>query len=108
MERESIKELEEYRLTMTSLKMWHAEYPETQSVGIIELSEKEQWLGPIGKRVNVGFLCLACGKTFKTHGNGNRSWKQEQLPGAHAAWTHSKGARHVKQHNLWLQKKVSL
>ena len=81
---------------MTSLKMWHAEYPETQSVGIIELSEKEQWLGPIGKRVNVGFHCLACGKTFKTHGNGNRSWKQEQLPGAHAAWTHSKGARHVQ------------
>lgn len=97
---------EEYKETVRDLKWWHEEYPETQSIKVEVLEESKQWLGPADKVVHVGFVCLACNKKFKTQGPGQSMWKKEQAPGARAAWSHSKGARHLKRHTEWKSKQV--
>ena len=97
---------EEYKETLRDLKWWHAEYPETQSIEVEFLEESKQWLGPAKKVVHVGFVCLACNKKFKTQGPGQSMWKKEQAPGARAAWSHSKGSRHLKKHAEWKSKQV--
>jgi len=97
---------EEFTETLRDLKWWHAEYPETQSIKVEFLEERKQWLGPANKVVHVGFVCLACNKKFKTQGPGQSMWKKEQAPGARAAWSHSKGSRHLKKHAEWKSKQV--
>ena len=108
MKRHSIKDTEEFQLTMASLRVWHGRYPETKSVAIIELNEREQWTGPAGKLVHVGFYCVACKMGFKTHGIGGRTWKLKQFPGARAAWKHSQGSKHLRKHQVWLSKQDTI
>ena len=95
---------DEYKVTLESLKRWHEEYPNTQSVEVRRLLDSETYLGPAGKIVSVAFHCIACKKKFRTHGKGQFSWKKTQEPGARAAWAHAQGSRHLKKHELWLQK----
>ena len=99
-------DIEEYKETIRALKWWHTEYPETQSIKVELLEESKQWLGTAGKVVHVGFVCLACNKKFKTLGPGQSMWNKQQAPGARAAWSHSKGSRHVKKHAEWKIKQV--
>ena len=97
---------EEFKETIRDLKRWHAKYPATQSIKVELLKKSEQWLGPAAQFVHVGFVCLACNKRFKTHGTGQSMWKKQQVPGARAAWAHSEGSRHVKNHAKWKIKQV--
>ena len=72
---------------------------------MIKLMEKDQWTGPAGKRVTVGFHCLAYKKDFKTFGTGQRSWNKDQIPGVRAARMHARGSRHMKKHDVWISQK---
>ena len=92
---------DDFVLTQTDLKTFHDNYPKTKSIGIIKLTEAEQWKGPVGKLVTVGFFCLACDKKFKTCGKGSRSWKSCQEPGARAVYLHANGRKHETKHTRW-------
>ena len=68
---------------------------------VYKLPAAQQWVGPCGENVGVGFHCFACKKDFRTSGEGGRSWHKEQRPGIRAVLLHCKTGKHIRNYAIW-------